>query len=150
MDGDGVVIGIEHDDFEQAPGGISADHQDPVATRSPPCRTTRRGTETAARMSWSATPCRRALCAISTTTGYLVKRSLRGPVAPVADPLPATTVGWSAELLSGNSREDCCPDGGAVGETQALSWVTDDGPGSRILDRRQFVPADFVRGVVRR
>ncbi len=30
MDGDGVVIGIEHDDFEQAPGGISADHQDPV------------------------------------------------------------------------------------------------------------------------
>ncbi len=31
MDGDGVVIGVEHDDFEQAPGGVSADHQNPVA-----------------------------------------------------------------------------------------------------------------------
>jgi len=31
VDGDGVVIGIEHDDFEQAPSGISADHQHPVA-----------------------------------------------------------------------------------------------------------------------
>ncbi len=45
-------------------------------TRSPPCRTTRRGTAIAARISLSATPCRRALCAISTSTGYLVKRSL--------------------------------------------------------------------------
>jgi len=32
VDGDGIVIGIEHDDFEQAAGGIGADHQDPVAT----------------------------------------------------------------------------------------------------------------------
>ena len=30
MDDDGVVIGVEHDDFEQAPSGISADHQHPV------------------------------------------------------------------------------------------------------------------------
>ena len=31
MDSDGVVIGIEHDDLEQAAGRIGADHQDPVA-----------------------------------------------------------------------------------------------------------------------
>jgi len=30
VDGDGVVVGVEHDDFEQASSGISADHQHPV------------------------------------------------------------------------------------------------------------------------
>jgi len=30
MDGDRVVVGIEHDGFKQAPGGVSADHQHSV------------------------------------------------------------------------------------------------------------------------
>lgn len=61
MYGNGVVIGIEHDDFEQAP----AESEPITSTRLPSWRTMPSGTVIAASDVLVGGFCHRALCAIS-------------------------------------------------------------------------------------
>jgi len=67
-----LAFTVDYDDLQQAPGAVRADDEDRVVVPLDPAI----GTRTACRMSASATPCFRALSAISTKHMLLTSSEL--------------------------------------------------------------------------